>query len=352
MKKIGVIFGTRPEAIKLAPVIRELKKYFEVVVISTGQHRELLDQIIDDLAIEIDYDLHVMTKDQTLSSLTIKLHEELADLFDDEDFDLVVVQGDATTGMVGALEAFYHKIPVAHIEAGLRTNDIYAPFPEEVNRRIISQIAAYNFTPTDDASFNLEEATGQIIKTGNTGIDTLLEVAKKIKVKPKRIVLVTLHRRESFGEKMEGIMDAIWNFVEVNETIEVLFPVHKNPNVQKMAERILGGHRRIILCRPLDYIDMIRAMKECLFIMTDSGGIQEEAPSLNKPVLVLRDTTERMEGVTLGVSKLVGTNPEDIFNEAEALLIPENYEKMTGWINPYGDGKASQRIARYLKKCL
>lgn len=355
MKKISIIFGTRPEIVKLYPVIKYLKKKFEVVTIFTGQHRDLGRQMLKAFNIKPDYDLDVMLIDQSLSILTALLHENLDEILSKEKPDLIVVQGDTTTALVGALEAYYHKIPVAHIEAGLRTTDLYSPFPEEVNRRLISQIALYNFTPTIQAQerLNYENVSGYIYNTGNTGIDTLLEFAKKDKSTKRKMVLVTLHRRESFGTTFKGMLLAIKDFLNTFKSYEVVFPVHPNPNVSKVVKEILGKHPKVELIEAVDYKKMISLMKQCAFIVTDSGGLQEEAPSLKKPVLVLREVTERMEGVMLGVAQLVGTNSHDIYHAMCNLASDYGlYHSMITKYNPYGDGKASKRICDYLQRDL
>jgi|SRR3990167_2896314 len=355
MKKIVVVFGTRPEAIKLSPVIRRLKQDFDVVTVSTGQHRELLEQVIDLLGIRVDHELGVMTENQTLTNLTCVLHRQIADVFEKEKPDLVVVQGDTHTVVVSALEAYYHQIPIAHVEAGLRTDDIYNPFPEEGNRRIVSQIASFNFAPTETAHKRLlrEKVPGKSLVTGNTGIDTLLSMARGLVVAPTNQVLVTLHRRESFGDTMKGMLEALAEFVEINTNHSILFPVHPNPNVKKMVYEVLGDHPRIKLVSPLNYEEMVEALLACRFVITDSGGLQEEAPSLKKPVLVLRNTTERPEGVERGLALLVGTDPKKIVKEATRLATsPQLYKQMTTAPSPYGDGRASERIAEYLKENL
>ncbi|MEK7111778.1 MAG: UDP-N-acetylglucosamine 2-epimerase (non-hydrolyzing), partial [Patescibacteria group bacterium] len=352
--KIAIIFGTRPEIVKLYPVIKSLKPHFEVVIVFTGQHTDLGRQMLKMFKIKPDYDLDVMIADQSLSLLTASLHEELDKVLEKEKPDLVMVQGDTTSALVGAIEAFYHKIPVAHVEAGLRTNDMYSPYPEEINRRLISQIATYNFPPTKNAEERLkQEVPGSyILTTGNTGIDTLLEFAKKSKESKRWMVLVTLHRRESFGPTLKGMLYALYDFIKEFPKFEIVFPVHPNPQVYKTVHDILGNHPRIHLIKPVDYLEMIKLMKQCYFIITDSGGIQEEAPSLKKPVLVLREVTERMEGIEAGVSRLVGTNSHDIYHSAcELVSNPLSYSLMQGK-NPYGDGKASERIAEYLQQAL
>lgn len=353
MKKIAVIFGCRPEVIKLFPVIKELKKHFEVGVIATGQHTNLLEQMLSNFNIKVNENLKVMVKSQSLSALTFKLHKQLAKVLAKRKPELVIVQGDTTSAMVATLEAYYHKIPVAHIEAGLRTNDIYQPFPEEINRRIISQIATYNFAPTQRAADNLkkENVLGDIVITGNTGIDTLLEVASTVNVEPKKQVLVTLHRRENFGKPLQNIINGLLAFLSQCPDWRIIFPVHPNPTVRAIVSVTLKNHPQIDLIEPLDYFEMVKKMKECLFIVTDSGGIQEEVPSLNRPVLVTREKTERPEGIEVGCAFLVGTNSDIIAQYAIKLATePDFYKSMINKGNPYGDGQASIRIANYLLK--
>ena len=328
--KYMTVLGTRPEVIKLYPVIKELKPY----VALTGQHKDLARDTANELGIQIDEDLSVMTRNQSLTSLTIKLHQKLADLYERMKPNLVIVQGDTTSAMVAALEAFYHQIPVAHVEAGLRTNDPYAPFPEEINRRIITQLATYNFAPTTEA---LRAATlegwGYSYKVGQTGIDTLLHFAKKIKAKKKKKLLITLHRRENF-DKIPEIIAKIAEFLLENEDWEAIMPVHPNPNISKV---IYGSNIKhlVKLVKPLGYLEMLKEMKESSLIVTDSGGLQEEAAALKIPVYVARSVTERPEGVEEGFARML----EDTI---EVFKVP-NKE------NPYGDGKSGRRIASYLK---
>lgn len=346
-----MIFGTRPEIIKLYPVMKALKKNFKVVSVFTGQQRDLGRQMLKEFRIKPDYDLNVMTEGQSLSLLTARLHEEIALVLSKENPNLVIVQGDTATALVGAIEGYFHKIPVAHVEAGLRTDDVYNPFPEEMNRRIISQIATYNFTPTDTASERLrrDNLSGYLLQVGQTGIDTLLQVAKNIKAATKRQVLVTIHRRESFGAPLKRILLGIRDFLDETPGFNVLLPVHPNPNVKDTVKEILGKHPQVKLVDPLPYRQMIKEMKKSYFIMTDSGGIQEEAPALRKPVMVLRETTERPEGVDAKVALLVGTDTFDIAEIAHELATDTYlYESLQG-DNPYGDGKASERIAEYLQ---
>ena len=301
-KKVCIVFGTRPEAIKLYPVIRELKKeQFNVITIFSGQHRDLIKDVTAILDISITRDLKVMKPDQTLPELTSRLHVGLSDAFESIEPDIVIVQGDTHTAFITALESYYHKIPVAHVEAGLRTGDIYNPFPEEMSRRLITQIATYHFAPTEHAHWNLwqdgVEQDDNILVTGNTGIDTLLEVAKDIDVETEKTILVTLHRRESFGVPMVRMFGAIKEMAKKYPDYRFLYPVHPNPNVKTLAYDMLSKTENIILSDPFDYKTMVRALKQCYFVVTDSGGLQEEAPALHKPVLVLRDETERPEGI-------------------------------------------------------
>ena len=325
-----IVFGTRPEIIKLYPLIKALPDGY---LVWTGQHDKLGNQLLKEFNITPNEDLKVMVERQSLTSLTIKLHQTLSDVYKRKQPELVIVQGDTTSAMVASLEAFYHKIPVAHIEAGLRTRNIYSPFPEEVNRRIITQIAKYNFTPTIEASSNVElEGWGEIIKVGQTGIDTLLEFSKKIKVKKKKKLLITLHRRENF-DKIQSIADKIIRFLIYNPEWEAVMPIHPNPVIRKaIHESNLGSVVKLI--EPLGYLDMIREMKESSLIITDSGGIQEEAPSLGIPVLVARKLTERPEGIKEGFAKFLDS-------EIKIFKVPRKK-------NPYGDGKATERILEWL----
>lgn len=325
-----IVMGTRPEILKLYPVIKELKNAF---IVLTGQHDELAMQMIKDFKIKVNENLKVMTENQSLTSLSIKLHQKLSELYERKKPELVIVQGDTTSAMIAALEAYYHKIPVAHVEAGLRTDDIYAPFPEEVNRRIITQIATYNFCPTEQAFVNVElEGWGNLYKVGQTGIDTLIEVSRKINVKKKKKILVTLHRRENH-RRIPEIMNKVKVFLENNPDWEAVIPVHPNPVVKDYFN---GDHvpSQIKVIKPLGYFDMIRVMKESSLVVTDSGGIQEEASALKIPVLVARDATERPEGIAEGFAKLLG-------DEVELFDVPNKP-------NPYGDGKAGRRIAKIL----
>jgi UDP-N-acetylglucosamine 2-epimerase (non-hydrolysing) len=364
--KVMTIFGTRPEAIKIAPIINELaSRQIEQVVCVTGQHREMLDQMLDIFHIKPDYDLNIMTSGQSLGEVSAKSLMGLEPIIEKEQPDVVVVQGDTTTAFMGALASFYHKIPVAHVEAGLRTNDRYNPYPEEINRRLISQIAEVQFAPTHSAESNLLRSDihqSSIYITGNTVIDALLWVAdQNIAVNNKsleqvisqdnRIILVTTHRRENLGEGMEAIFSAIKRLATERPKLVFFFPVHLNPAIQRHASTMFKDLKNVILTDPLSYSDIAIAMKHSYLVMTDSGGIQEEAPSLGKPVLVMRETTERHEGIEAGTGVLVGIKEDDIYHETVRLLDDDNtYNQMAHAINPYGDGTAAKKIADILTK--
>jgi len=366
MKKKCVlcVVGTRPEAIKMAPVIHLLMKqpWADVKVLATAQHREMLDQILSIFNIAPDYDLDIMQEDQKLTKLTARLLVALGDVLEEITPDIVLAQGDTTTVMTTSIACFYRKIPFGHVEAGLRTGDIWYPFPEEMNRVVAGHLSTLHFAPTIGAKENLLReniSEASIYVTGNTVIDALLQTAKRnfeIGVKlddSKRLILVTSHRRENFGAPMQESFTALRDLVERNEDIEILYPVHPNPNVLKPAREILGRHPRIHLVHPLGYAQFVQAMKRAYLIISDSGGVQEEAPALGKPVLVLRDETERPEAVEAGVVRMVGTKRELIISESERLLKDKNYYKsMAKGISPYGDGKASKRIVSILEKWL
>jgi len=367
--KVLFIFGTRPEAIKLAPLIYELRRYqneFSVSVCVTGQHREMLDQVLDFFQIKPDYDLKLMKQDQTLFDITSEGLKSIGSVLDAEHPDLVIVQGDTTTAFVGALAAFYKQIKVAHIEAGLRTYEKYSPFPEEINRVLVSHLADYHFAPTESAKKNLEKEgiTKNVWVVGNTVIDALFLGLSIIRQETdqkyydffkgidftKKIILVTGHRRESFGEPFRNICNAIRQIAEQFPDVEIVYPVHFNPNVRQPVNEILGGHERIHLIEPLPYPHMIWLMEKCYLVLTDSGGIQEEAPSLHKPVLVMRDVTERMEGVNEGTAILVGTNKDIIVRDVSMLLSDSaRYDKVGQSKNPYGNGESSSAICERLK---
>ena len=361
--KVMVVFGTRPEAIKMAPVIKELKKVEDIqtIVAVTAQHRDMLDQVLSLFKIVPDYDLNLMQKQQDLYTITTGVLNGLRDILVKEKPDLVLVHGDTSTTFVAALASFYERIPVGHVEAGLRTRNKYSPFPEEMNRSLTGRLAELHFAPTDTARENLlaeAVAAFKIWVTGNTVIDALLDTVRTDYVFPsdfprldfdRRLLLVTTHRRENWGDRMRDIYEALLELTDEFEDIEVVFPVHKNPIVKDLALKMLGGRERFHLIEPLDYEPFANLMRKVHLILTDSGGLQEEAPSLGKPVLVLRDTTERPEAVKAGTVKLVGTNRQAIVREARLLLQDQSeYEKMAMAINPYGDGKAAQRIVNVI----
>ena len=357
MKKVLSVFGTRPEAIKMAPVVKELEARDEVesVVCVTAQHRDMLDQVLEVFGIKPDYDLNVMKPGQTLSYITAEVLKRIEAVIIKEKPDIVLVHGDTTTAMAAALAAFYQQVKVGHVEAGLRTYDKYSPFPEEMNRQIIDNIADYLFAPTELSKSNLDKTLNKdqkIYVTGNTAIDALkTTVTSGYRneildwVGSDRLILMTAHRRENLGEPMREIFSAIRRLAEDFDDVKIIYPVHLNPKVQDMAREILGNNQKIKLIEPLDVLDFHNFMEKAYFIMSDSGGVQEEAPSLGKPVLVLRDTTERPEGIAAGTLKLVGTNEEDVYEAAKTLLMnKEEYKRMAKAKNPYGDGFASKYI--------
>jgi UDP-N-acetylglucosamine 2-epimerase (non-hydrolysing) len=360
--KALVIVGTRPEAIKMAPVILALKNSPDIgcCVLATAQHRHMLDQVMKAFDIKPDIDLDIMRPNQTLTELTARLLSGLDGVLVSEGPDVVLAQGDTTTVMTAALACFYHRIPFGHVEAGLRTWDMYNPFPEEMNRVIAGRLTKWHFAPTDSSRQNLLRegvSDSDIIVTGNTVVDALLSVADRdlelpVGIDPtKRLILVTAHRRENFGEPFERVCRAVLALVERNQDIQVLYPVHPNPNVRETAHRLLGAHPRVLLCDPLDYLPFVAAMKCAYLILSDSGGVQEEAPALGKPVLVLRHETERPEAVREGVVKLVGTDFDAIVSEAQLLLNDKSaYAQMARGVSPYGDGHAAERIVNVLRK--
>ena len=364
MKSVLCVVGTRPEAIKMAPVILALKNepWADVRVLATAQHRHMLDRVNQFFGIEPDIDLDIMRPNQALTTLTARLLLDLDDVLRSEKPDAVLVQGDTTTVMTVALACFYHHIPVGHVEAGLRTWDMQNPFPEEANRVIAGKLARWHFAPTEGSRENLLKdgvSGSKIVVTGNTVIDALLMTAARdldlgIDLDPnKRLVLVTSHRRENFGEPFRNICWALRTLAEKNMDVQFLYPVHPNPNVKDVAHEFLSSLTNFILCEPLDYAPFIAAMKRAYIILTDSGGVQEEAPALGKPVLVLRDETERPEAVGLGVVKLVGPNYERIVYETQQLLDDEDaYRAMARGVSPYGDGKAAERIVEILRRDL
>ncbi|MCC5668095.1 UDP-N-acetylglucosamine 2-epimerase (non-hydrolyzing) [Nostoc sp. CHAB 5784] len=364
-KRVCIILGTRPEAIKLAPVIQVFQKSssFESQVILTGQHREMVEQVMQLFNIKADYDLEIMQVQQSLNDITCRSLQGLEALFKEKKPDLVVVQGDTTTAFAAALAAFYQKIPMGHVEAGLRTDDIFNPYPEEANRRLISQITQLHFAPTPWAVENLHRSgvLGEIHMTGNTVIDALLNVAATQAVcnvpgldwDSYRVLLATVHRRENWGEPLQAIAQGFLQILDKFPDTALLLPLHRNPTVRVPLQELLGNHPRIFLTDPLDYGELVGAIGRSHLLLTDSGGLQEEAPSLGKPVLVLRDTTERPEAVAAGTAKLVGTTSENIFaNAAELLSDPDAYEAMANAINPFGDGHAAERILQIVQNYL
>jgi UDP-N-acetylglucosamine 2-epimerase (non-hydrolysing) len=361
--KVMAIFGTRPEAVKMAPVVLELQKHpneIETIVTVTAQHREMLDQVLGVFDILPDYDLQIMQQGQTLFDITTRALTGLDEVMKKAQPDLVLVHGDTTTTFVAALAAFYNQIPVGHVEAGLRTYNKYSPYPEEMNRQLTGVMADLHFAPTEWAAANLKKENKPaetIFVTGNTAVDALKTTVKESYAHPileklspdDRLVLITAHRRENLGEPMRQMFRAIRRVVEENENVVAVYPVHPNPLVKQLAEEGLGGHERIRLIPPLELLDFHNLMSRATLILTDSGGIQEEAPYFGVPVLVLRDTTERPEGVEAGTSLLVGTNEEAVYTETQRLLQDEkHYAEMARAVNPYGDGKASERIVDHI----
>lgn len=355
------VVGTRPEAIKMAPVILALRASpnFKVRVLATAQHRHMLDQVLKVFDIDPDVDLNIMRPNQALTMLTARLLLDLDDVLQGEKPDVVLAQGDTTTVMAVAMACFYHRIPFGHVEAGLRTGDMANPFPEEMNRVVAGRLATWHFAPTEGAKRNLLKervAPNDVYVTGNTVIDALLGVVGRQTELPfhvasgKRLILVTAHRRENFGEPFKEICRAVLKLVEANPDIQVVYPVHPNPNVKDVALQILGGHDRIVLCEPLNYLPFVEVMKRAYLILSDSGGVQEEAPALGKPVLVLRWETERPEAVEEGVVRLVGPNFDNIVRETQRLLDDDAaYKAMARGVSPYGDGQASGRIVAVLR---
>jgi len=373
--KVLTIFGTRPEAIKLAPVIKELEKNPEIVsrICVTAQHRQMLDQVLQLFEINPDFDLDLMREDQSLFDITASILQNLEEVLKEERPDIVLVHGDTTTAFVASLAAYYFKIKIGHVEAGLRTYDKYNPFPEEINRRLVDVLCDLWFSPTKNAKQNLlrEGAPDdKIFVTGNTVIDALLWVTKHqaspavqegmkrqlydkfdVSLDARRVILVTGHRRESFGEGFENICQGLKKIAEHNPDIQIIYPVHLNPSVRGPVFRILGDTTNVHLIEPLDYALFVFLMNRAYIILTDSGGIQEEAPSLGKPVLVMREKTERPEAIEAGTAKLIGTDCERIFTETQQLLDDQvEYEKMARATNPFGDGNAAERIVQVLQK--
>lgn len=382
MKKVMLVFGTRPEAIKMCPLVKEFQKdplNFETIVCVTGQHREMLDQVLDVFEVKPDYDLNIMKQGQDLTDVTVRVLTGIRDIFKECRPDIVLVHGDTTTSAAGALAAFYAQIPVGHVEAGLRTHNIYSPWPEEMNRQITSRIATYNFSPTSLSEKNLfeEKVTGKIVVTGNTVIDALHMVVDRLKndivlaqkqeinlakagydVKRlkngKKLVLITGHRRENFGDGFIRMVTAMKDLSEKYLDVDFVYPMHLNPNVRKPINNVFSNNLtrpNFFFVEPLQYLEFVYLMEKSTIVLTDSGGIQEEAPGLGKPVLVMRDTTERPEALKSGTVHLVGTDYDRIFKEVSTLLDDKvAYDKMSKAINPYGDGKACVRIVNFLKK--
>lgn len=361
-KKIMTIFGTRPEAIKMAPLVKAIENdnQLEVCVVVTAQHREMLDSVLNTFDIQPDYDLNIMKEGQTLSEITSKAMMELESIIKHINPDMVLVHGDTATTFSGSLAAFYNQVPIGHVEAGLRSFDKYSPYPEEMNRQMVGVLSDIHFAPTSNAQKHLLDEgkkKSSVVVTGNTAIDALNYTVNEDyqseileKHKNKKILLLTAHRRENLGESMENIFKAVRKLADEDESLVVVYPVHMNPTVRGIAQKILGNHERIELIEPLDVLDFHNFAKQAYLILTDSGGIQEEAPSLHKPVLVLRDNTERPEGVDAGTLKVVGTSLDNVYKETKHLLEDQQaYQRMCNAKNPYGDGKSSERIVNHIK---
>ena len=381
MKRVMLVFGTRPEAIKMCPLVKEFQKHsdeFETIVCVTGQHREMLDQVLNIFEVKPDFDLNIMKQGQDLYDITARVLTGMRDVFKECKPDVVLVHGDTTTSTAAALAAFYQQIPVGHVEAGLRTHNIYSPWPEEMNRQITGRIASYNFSPTPLSESNLKEekAQGEIYVTGNTVIDALHMVVNKLKndeslakeqegilkkagydvnrlADGRKLVLITGHRRENFGEGFIHMVTAIKDLKNKYPDVDFVYPMHLNPNVRKPIHEVFGEDLsnldNMFFIEPLQYLEFVYLMEKATIVLTDSGGIQEESPGLGKPVLVMRDTTERPEALASGTVHLVGTDYQKIMDEVSTLLEDENaYEKMSKAVNPYGDGKACERIVKIL----
>lgn len=361
MKKILLVFGTRPEAIKMCPLVNELKtrEGIKTIVCVSGQHRQMLDQVLEAFHVVPDYDLYIMKDRQTLFDITTNILDRIKAVLEEVKPDVVLVHGDTSTTFITALACFYMQIPVGHVEAGLRTNDIYSPYPEEFNRQAVSIISRYNFAPTEQARQNLlseGKRPESIFVTGNTAIDALRTTVREDYSHPElvwasdsRLILITAHRRENLGEPMKNMFRAIRRVMDEHTDVKAIYPIHMNPIVRKTADEFLGGDDRIHIIEPLDVLDFHNFLGRCFLVLTDSGGIQEEAPSLGKPVLVMRNTTERPEGIAAGTLKLVGTDEEVIYRSFKQLLEDnEEYARMSNACNPYGDGFASKRIADIL----
>ena len=362
MKKVMLVFGTRPEAIKMCPLVNELKerKNIQTIVCVTGQHRQMLDQVLETFGVVPDYDLSIMKQRQTLFDVTTSILEKIKDVLENEKPDVVLVHGDTSTTFVTALACFYLQIPVGHVEAGLRTYNMYSPYPEEFNRQAVGIISQYNFAPTERSKRNLlneGKNPNSIFVTGNTAIDALKTTVRQDYTHPElewakdsRLIMITAHRRENLGEPMRHMFRAILRVMEEHPDVKAIYPIHMNPVVREIADSILGSNDRIHIIEPLEVLDFHNFLARSYMILTDSGGIQEEAPSLGKPVLVMRDTTERPEGIAAGTLKLVGTDEEVIYEHFKLLLEDETaYEAMSKASNPYGDGFACKRIADILE---
>lgn len=362
MKKIMTIFGTRPEAIKMAPLVKALEqeKMLEPIVVVTAQHREMLDSVLSTFEIKPKYDLNIMKSGQTLSEITSKSITQLEQVIQLEKPDMVLVHGDTMTTFAGGLAAFYNQVPIGHVEAGLRSYDKYSPFPEEVNRQLVGVLADLHFAPTKNAASHLlseGKYSESVVVTGNTAIDAMKYTVDDNyksnimdKYHDKKFILMTAHRRENIGKPMENIFKAVRRLIDEYTDLALVYPMHKSPKVREVAQKILGSHDRIELIEPLDVVDFHNFAKKSYFILTDSGGIQEEAPSFNKPVLVLRSVTERPEGVEAGTLKVIGTNKQNVYQAAKELIDDERlYHQMSEASNPYGDGFASERIVNHIK---
>ena len=362
MKKVMLVFGTRPEAIKMCPLVNELKKRknIEKIVCVTGQHRQMLDQVLEAFSVVPDYDLSIMKDKQTLFDVTVNILERIKTVLEEAKPDVVLVHGDTSTTFVTALACFYLQIPVGHVEAGLRTYNIYSPYPEEFNRQAVSIISQYNFAPTELSKQNLLKEgkdPDSIYVTGNTAIDALKTTVRADYTHPEldwakdsRLIMITAHRRENLGEPMRHMFKAIRRVMDEHPDVKAIYPIHMNPVVREIAQEYLGDDDRIHIIEPLDVLDFHNFLSRSYLILTDSGGIQEEAPSLGKPVLVMRDTTERPEGIAAGTLKLVGTEEETIYKEFSRLLSDKSeYDAMSKASNPYGDGHACERIADILE---
>nr|WP_300089755.1 UDP-N-acetylglucosamine 2-epimerase (non-hydrolyzing) [Sedimentibacter sp.] len=365
--KVLVVFGTRPEAVKMAPIVKALKndeEHFISKICVTAQHRDMLDQVLKIFDIEPDYDLNIFQSGQTLTQITCRALSGLEGVIEEFKPDLILVQGDTTTVFSGALAAFYHQVKIGHVEAGLRSGNLYSPYPEEANRMLTGVLTDFHFAPTQTSKNNLLREgydENKIFITGNTSIDALSWVIEKnykfsdetlnsIDFENKKVILLTAHRRENIGEPMENIFSAVSQVAEENKDVEVIYPMHLNPKVREIARKLFDGMKNVHLIEPLDYLPFTNLMSKCYLVVTDSGGVQEEAPSLGKPVLVVRKETERPEGISAGTAKLAGTDREVIYNELNILINnEEEYKKMANAVNPYGDGRAAMHIIDAIK---